>query len=379
MIEKVGARKSVSNVSYKKNCNDENNQVNTLKFSVRQNLAGANMVEPLKALNAISFGGKNKLTILEESFIKESEIRIPNLLDINESISISRKQMPKGKEKLNAAGLNVEYFEDDEYKSYTITNDKDNVIAVARFEKGVDNLPAITYKQGKFMPELTIKHPSLGLKVIKMFSGSQILADGYEIIMPGQYEPNPGKGYKGISFTGRVAITTLNKEQRTLEAVEKYNTSGLQQETTKGDYCDIVKKYDPNVVIPAGGLGERFKNVTREWENKPSAKLPTSDNYRIIGTTLNLAAAAGILNGNSDDEIIYLSQNHEIPNADSTYWVPKFPSDGGAIAEGMKRGLIRNDKDTIILNADIFTNADITRAYKALKTLPNAALVIPYS
>ncbi len=32
----------------------------------------------------------------------------------------------------------------------------------------------------------------------------------------------------------------------------------------------------------------------------------------------------------------------------------------------------------IILNADIISNADVTRAYHALKTLPNAALVIPY-
>ena len=30
------------------------------------------------------------------------------------------------------------------------------------------------------------------------------------------------------------------------------------------------------------------------------------------------------------------------------------------------------------MNADIFTNADISRAYHALKTLPQAALIIPY-
>ena len=42
------------------------------------------------------------------------------------------------------------------------------------------------------------------------------------------------------------------------------------------------------------------------------------------------------------------------------------------------QSIIRNDKDTVILNGDIFTNADISRVYHALKTLPDAALVIPY-
>ncbi len=51
---------------------------------------------------------------------------------------------------------------------------------------------------------------------------------------------------------------------------------------------------------------------------------------------------------------------------------------GGAIAEALAQKAVDNSKDTIILNADIFTNADITRAYHVLKTLPQAALVIPY-
>ena len=46
----------------------------------------------------------------------------------------------------------------------------------------------------------------------------------------------------------------------------------------------FTQDHNPNLIIPAGGFGERFKNITREYENKPSAKLPTNPNYRIIGT-----------------------------------------------------------------------------------------------
>ncbi|MCD7781027.1 MAG: hypothetical protein LUH05_10210, partial [Candidatus Gastranaerophilales bacterium] len=245
-------------------------------------------------------------------------------------------------------------------------------------------------KQGKYMPEITVKDPSLGDKSVKMLAGSELKGDGFEFRMIGGYDPAADGNVKEVkpkdkdekkgevSFKGRTVITTLNKEPRTVSAVDSYRDSGLQKETVKGDYYDTVKKDDPTVIIPAGGFGERFFNITREAENKPSGKLPTDDRYRIIATSLNLAAAAGILNGDGTDSIDYLSQAHEIPEKDDTHYVSKYKTDGGAIAEGLKRDIIPNDKAGIILNADIFTNADITRTYNALKTLPNAALVIPY-
>ena len=142
------------------------------------------------------------------------------------------------------------------------------------------------------------------------------------------------------------------------------------------NYADEMTKYDPNVALAMGGEGTRFGNIARK-ENKPAAKLPTNGNYRIMASTLNLEAAAGLLGNKENDVITYISQKDEI-KGDNVYLAGKYKTDGGAIAEGLARGIIRNDKDIVILNGDIFTNADITRAYHALKTLPNAALVIPY-
>lgn len=331
----------------------------------------------IKNAKTLNFTGAMELNDFEKSIITPKEIRIPNLLEIPENIDLPLKKMPKGYEKLNAAGLNVIKESSEGLDKYTVSNDKGNIIFIGKVDPNRAQLPVITYKQGKFMPEITVKDPSLGSKAIKMFSGSELIGEGFSLKMPGQYEPTPNEGFRDVSFTGRTVITTLNKEPRTISAVDAYVESGLQKNAIRGDYADLVEKYDPTVIIPAGGFGERFFNITREYENKPSAKLPTDERYRIIGTTLNLAASAGVLRGENDD-VKYLSQNHEIKDGAGVYYVSKYKTDGGAIAEGLSRDIIRNDRDAMILNADIFTNADISRTYKALKTLPNAALVIPY-
>lgn len=330
----------------------------------------------VKTASTVSFGG---FTAFENSIVGDKEIRIPNLLDIPENIDLPLKEMPAEKRKLNAAGLNVIKSEEAGKDVYTISNDKGNVIFVGRIDKSKskDELPTLVYKQGKYMPEITVKDPSLNGKSVKMLAGSHLKGDGFDLRMIGDYEPTPGKGSKNVSFKGNTVITTLNKEPRTLNAVESYMKSDLAEKTVQGDYYDVVKNDDPTVIIPAGGFGERFYNITREYENKPSGKLPTSNHYRIMATALNLAASAGIINADETDSVKYLSQAKDI-SGDNVRHVEKYPTDGGAIAEGLKRGIIDNTKPAIILNADIFTNADISRTYNALKTLPHAALIIPY-
>ncbi len=341
---------------------------------VQQAMAGIN--------KSVSFGAaKTELTEYEQSIIGEKEIRIPNLLELKENIDIPLKLMPSGKEHLNAAGLKVEKKQQGQEEIYKISNDRGHQIFEAKIDRTkAQTLPTVTYKQGKYMPEITVKDSALSGKSIKMLAGSELKGNGFELRMIGDYQPNPNSRHKEIpvSFKGNIAITTLNKEKRTRNAVDSYQKSGLQSETLKGDYYDEVKADDPTIIIPAGGFGERFFNITREDENKPSGYLPTNENYRIIATTLNLAASAGILNGDETDSIKYLSQAHELPEEENTHYVSKYKTDGGAISEGLVRDIIRNDKASIILNADVFTNTDITRIYHALKTLPNAALIIPY-
>ncbi len=353
----------------------KNNIQNTTKLS-----GGVDFANSIKA-QKLSFKGNEKpLTELEKSFILQEEIRIPNILDINEPVHISRNQMPEGKTKLNAAGINLEKYQENGKDVYKITNDFNDTLFVGKFDRS-QPLPVIIYKQGKYMPEITLKDDSLNGKKIKMFAGSRIQGKNFELIMPGDYEPIPDKDRHHIapnlSFTGHIYTSVLNKEPRTKYAFDKWYNSDLPSQTIKGDYADEMAGYDPNIVLLMGGFGERFKNITRDKENKPSAKLPTNDNYRIMATTLNLAASAGVLGQGEKDSINYLSQAHQI-TGENVYNVKKYTDDGGAIAEGLLRDIIRNDKDTIILNGDIFTNADISRVYHALKTLPDAGLVIPY-
>ncbi len=357
------------------------NKKNTQKpnlFSQNQELSNYKQIQALKS--NINFKGENEeISPLIKSIInvKESEIRIPNILDLDENINLTYNNTPKEAQYLNLAGLIITKNENGEQGAFKIENQYGNVIATGEYDKSKP-LPTITYKQGKYMPEITVKDASLNGKSIKMLSGSILKGDGFTIKMPGKYEPIPGQKAKNIPFTGRVVVTTLNKEDRTLKAINKYIDSGLENEAIKGDYEEFTRENDPTVIIPAGGFGERFKNITRGIENKPSAKLPTSDDYRIIATTLNMASSAGILDGDNLD-IKYISQRHQIPkDNEQIFHAGAYKTDGGAIAEGLTRDIIRNDKDAIILNADIFTNADITRTYHALKTLPDAGAVIPY-
>ena len=358
----------------------------SMPVQTEQQLAGSKYVSAYQAINGVksnvSFGAaKTELTEYEKSFIGAKELRIPNLLDLKENLDIPYRLMPEGTEHLNTAGLNVEKEQNGTQEIYKISNDKGHRIFEAQIDRTkMASLPVITYKQGKFMPEVTVKDSALDGKSVKMLAGSTMESEGFKLHMIGNYTPTPDSASKnvGVSFKGRTVITTLNKEPRTLNAVDSYKQSGLQTQTVKGDYYEEMKADDPTIVIPAGGFGERFYNITREHENKPSAKLPTDERFRIIATALNLAASAGILNGDESDQITYLSQAHDIPDGGDTRYTSKYKTDGGAIAEGLIRDLIRNDRASVILNADIFTNADITRTYNALKTLPNAALVIPY-
>lgn len=380
MISKISAVNPNVNTQTTKKAAQKNVQAQAGEST---KLSGAKFAGMYQAMNGVktaatvSFGG---FTEFEKSIVGEKEIRIPNLLDIKENIDLPFKEMPDNKRHLNAAGLNVVKGEENGKDVYTISNDKGNVIFVGRIDKSKskDELPTLVYKQGKFMPEITVKDPALNGKSVKMLAGSHLKGDGFDLRMLGNYEPTPGEGSKNVSFKGRTVITTLNKEPRTLNAVESYMNSDLAHQTVKGDYYDVVKNDDPTVVIPAGGFGERFYNITREYENKPSGKLPTSNHYRIMATALNLAASAGIINADETDSVKYLSQAHDIKDGGDVRHVSKYKTDGGAIAEGLKRDIIDNSKPAIILNADIFTNADISRTYNALKTLPHAALVIPY-
>ncbi len=316
-------------------------------------------------------------------FVGKEEIRIPNLLNPTQDIHIPASSMIKdGKlSPLNPSGVHVIREDGDETIKITVKNDEDYPLIVATVKKGTD-LPELTYKQGKFMPELTVKHPALNGSRAKMFAGSQLISKNFSILMPGDLKlPGdrviPVKPTEGISFKGHITVSTLKNEEVTRETINLFLNGGFTKDVIRGKYAEEVIKEQPSIVIPAGGFGERFYNLTREKLNKPAYYLPTDKSYRIMGTTLSMAAAAGVLEGDGKDTVTYLSQAHEI-DGDGVIHTNLYKTDGGAIAEALNSNAIPSDKDMIVLNADIFTNADITRAYHALKSIPDAALIIPY-
>jgi len=326
--------------------------------------------------------------------IKPNEIRFPNLLDLDDGVvEFNRNDYPEkiinsdNKEVNNPMNiifangnktLKISKFNDGVQTKIDILND-DKIIG----KISVDNnsyLPRLTYKQGKFKPEITVKHDELNGSRIKMLAGSELKATNFSIKMPGSFTDADNISRK-ISFAGKnnsITVTTLHMEDKTRNAVNIYLQAGLADKIIPGAFIRDVKKYEPNAVMPAGGHGQRYANISRDNENKPSTPMPTNDAYRVMGSALNMFAAMGKLTDSTEPtDIQYISQKNEIKGANVVN-VQEYKNDGGAIADALTSNDIDNKKDTIILNADIFTNADITRAYHALKTLPNAALVIPY-
>ncbi len=285
------------------------------------------------------------------------------------------------KKDINKDNLKFDLVREKSVTKY-IFSDDNGIIFQAKIKNGVDfkDLPKVTYKQGKYKPDVAIKDPkTLDDTRIKMFAGSIMKGDNFVFIMPGTSVMPNGKKID-VSFKGsQIGVSTLNLEDRTKDAIALYMEAKLQNKVMPGHYKNIIDENQPTLFIPAGGFGERYKNMTRGGENKPSSYLPTTRKCRVIGTTLNLAASAGLLDGKNKNDIFYLSQNNTIQGFNVAN-VGKYKSDGGALCEALKDSKIPipMDKDLIILNADIFTNADITRTYKALKNIKDAAVVIPY-
>lgn len=379
MIGKIGPRLiSVNGAKVQSLNSNKSAQAHPVSFE-GEKVGAANLVNSyqaalgIKTAKTVNFNG---LTPYEETTVRKNEIVIPNLLNDENEVNMPANKMEGAAKDLNTAGLFVKRSENETHKKVEVTNDMGNKIFVASVKKGIE-MPNVTYRQGKFMPEVTVEDVSLKGGAIKMFSGSELKGDGYSLKMPGRYYPVIGGAPKEISFGGKVVLTTLTNEPRTVSAVDMYKELNPKEHIEDGKYKATVVENQPTVVIPAGGCGTRFYNITGENENKPSAKMPTDDRFRLIGTALNLAMAAGILGSENGDNIHYVSQNNQIQGENVTN-VDAYKTDGGAIAHAIRENIIPNDKDVMILNADIFTNADVTIPYHALKTLPNAGLVIPY-
>lgn len=353
--------------------------VNSISMYQVKNFSSPYMTKP-------SFKGEkfDKIDEYSQSFMTPKGIKIPDLFALEQDVNISESDFSdedKKTKKLYAGGVYIAVRQNEGSKEVQITNDKGEEVLYAQAKEGKP-VPTMEYTKGKYNHNVVISDKSLRGKKAMFLQGSALeTQDGAFTLRIN--DPKKKMQAGNLAFKGNLYVSTLNKEAKTQGAVEKYYDKKFYLDAPEGDYKDIVKEHKPSLLIPAGGFGERFENVSSilgdGTENKPSSYLPRNENYRIMGTTLNMGAQAGIIdNVDEDDEITYLSQKHELPEADDVIHVDEYGTDGGAFAEALKKGVIPEDKDAIILNADIFTNADITRAYKALKTLPNAAAVIPY-
>lgn len=301
---------------------------------------------------------------------QDKQVYIPNLFNVKDVLFEKKK------------GANPPFVVDTKETKYgeikeLFVKELDSPVLRLSKNKNAKILPKAVLKLGKFEPTVEFVDTELDIKV-KLLRGSKLDAEDFELVLPGKVKTNGHD--KDISFAGKGSfkVVTFHNEMATKEAVDLYQEGEFFNKVEKGFYADEVKKDQPTYMVLAGGYGTRLFDYTGEEVNKPAAKLPTDDNYRMMGNAIDQAAKAGILDG-ENDKITYLSGANTISGDNVEKVIQDVDlGDGGCIAKSIALGTVSKDKPLVILNADTITNADLTRAYKAFKDHPDAAVLIPH-
>lgn len=311
--------------------------------------------------------------IQEENF----QSVIPNVLDVDKMLLVKRSGLDK---QTPAYLINVEESEHDSQKILEIYQDKlSEPVAKIKKNRDTEGAPEVRLKVGKFGPTLEIYDRQLDMK-IQLLKGSKLYIPGImEAVIPGVVKT--GNKKNDISFGGKkgeIQIVTNYNENATKEAVESYVDGKLFSEVSSGDFKERMDQDKPNMMVLAGGFGTRLFNLTGRELNKPALVLATKPNYRLMANALDLVAQSKYFS-EQQDKLVYLTGKGTIKGANVRQVIQeKNLGDGGCIAKALAREHCDANTPLIILNADTFTNADITRAYEAFAQNPDAAILIPY-
>lgn len=264
----------------------------------------------------------------------------------------------------------------------------DKIVMEGSIKDSLKNGTKIEFKTAKHKPEVKVTLDD-GTS-IQLLEGSRLEAnDGsFELRNPGKYSVIEDgekvtkhvlpQSTNDISFTGNIT-SLLCKKDATIKAT---NASRELPFIVSGVYHEEVAQDDPTFAVLAGGFGTRFDNMTSGSVNKPSFVMPNGQS--ILSSAYDLVKNATA--AQKMDKIVYLEQvddkngaaNHKLVDSkDKIRRMNAFASDGGAIMNAVMKGDIPKDKPLVILNADTITNVDISQVYHKLKTLDNAAMVIP--
>lgn len=359
----------------------------SLQLSLQKQIVSFQGAQALKAANLVpSFSGSQNCRV------ESDQIVVSNILN-----TATDYDLPKNST-LNPDNLKLKSRTNRSTRTIQIGTDDKEVFKAVIDKSQIAKIPDIKFMTGKFNPSAEIVYRSQDPKIkpvrIIMLGGSEIKDDNFNFTLKGMYKP-PGESSRTISFGNNsrhdnngnnLTITTHHLENATKDSVESFMEESNWRGNIQGAFTQFIKDDKPSVVITAGGFGTRFLNISGNTQNKPSSYLPTSSSYRVMGGTLNLVAAMGMLDDKT--HIKYLSQSGQLKKTNSTDVCRvntrivdgkvRNIGDGGAVAEALSINILDETKPMIIMGADSFTNADLTRPYHVLKTTDDAAMVIPY-
>lgn len=362
----VGKISPVISGNYKVSNTKKAQNATSNSISLNTNLMDKNVANALKA--QVSFGSTKGVI--------EGEVEGKTSL----SATLNGDTRIKNNLLYSIEGYDIASVQEGEKRKIMILKDNKKIIT-GYIANDLDPATEIKFNAAKHNPEIKI---TKGDSTIQLFEGSEIYdSEGkFEFVYPGKYSTydSAKKAPKSnnISFTGFYS-SLLCKKDATVNAV---NNQKPDKFAVSGQYWEEMANDDPSIVGLMGGFGTRFANMTDAESNKPSFVMPNGQS--LAGAAFDLAKNAESLD--SIDKVTYLNQISEkdpsvtkaiVEAGDKIVNMKAFNSDGGAVIHSVLNNVIPTDKPLVILNADTITNVDVSQAYHKLKTLKNAALVIP--
>lgn len=332
----------------------------------QKEVIGSKGASALKAMvmAKVAFSGNTTLINPVYYAAGKSQTEIPDLFAIDAKVV----KVP-AREKLHGY-LEVEKeFDFEEGKDIVIVRDNDyKEIAQAKITPGYKGVK-ISYIDGKAGPGVHIDVPKgpnnleEDLHLI-LLPGSKISKKDFEVKMPGKLTI-PGKRPKMLSFAGGandLYYITAYKAGESRNSIDRFYKEGVYKiASQEGEPLEN----DYNVIITAGGFGDRYGHSTvYNGDNKVSALTPGG--LDLVHYITARATSSGCLENSENVNI----KEYEEPN-------PMVGNAGGTIELAEKFSeILENDKPLVVLPGDGISDFDLNKALKDFESKPDAGAMI---
>jgi hypothetical protein len=330
-----------------------------------------------------AFLSRNKINIANK--ISKNKDRLTyelHSVELNDILAHSTDLVVKENLRNPKSSINpimVKYLDENKIKIFTgphsalNSNDSKDVKQIAEIEyKYSEKLPEISVLTGNFDPVIKVKDKKRKLQ-FTLLNDSSFEIDNLKIKV-GDNPPEPNKSKKDISFSGNINFVLGYKGKKVNQSIENYFVKNKFENVRQGKYVSKLKN-DYNIMGLTAGYGTRLHPVSvLSEDSKCTTSFPGSEKEFMEHSILDIAVSTGIINPHkvksdilNKNETLLLESNEVVRKTKDASIVKIFEDpdnlsgDLKPIIKGLKSGIIPMDKPLLVVPADLYTNADISK------------------